>query len=278
MFLPFLISLDVNNNFVFILFAAIKSMRSRQFIDKLIGDYRATTPSYHRVMNILKPYSDKSDHIALRTFRRNGEFNRLYNILTHDGGWTPRDCYQFPSKKITAQWFSPNHPKSTRIFLSEIIDTDLSDRAQSIINKYIPFIKQTLSAPPPIVDYQDYLDLDRESNYAAWTLIHGTIVNHETIPIPESSFPAFIELMEQNGIELLKTPNVVKVSKDGLLLQASSPADMVNVRFLSGIKLVPGSFVEYIDRLPTLSGERRDGFEADNALQIFDSTLIRDYS
>jgi hypothetical protein len=86
--------------------------------------------------------------------------------------------------------------------------------------------------------------------------------------------------------ELMRSPTI-KESEDRLLLQASSKSDLVAVKFEDSEHKVPGSFLEYIDRLVLpkfLSNQsllskhkysdiyRREGFETNNALQIFEST------
>jgi hypothetical protein len=206
------------------------------------------------------------------------------------------------------------------VFLSEILDNELSDQAQEIINEYVPKIEirarvnlldsensdhnsdDDFSAAegralidfqsPPIVKYSDYVKLDEESNYAAWTLIHGPIVNHEALAVHKlkgnNTLNTCVNLLDSNGIKIVRSASgVIKESEDGLLLQASSVADKIRIKFRndkgSSEHIVPGSFVEYAERLVLpkhcnlpfgmhKEHHRRDGFETSNALQIFEST------
>ncbi|MEM9648382.1 MAG: DUF1338 family protein, partial [Bacteroidota bacterium] len=76
----------------------------------------------------------------------------------------------------------------------------------------------------------------------------------------------------------------IKVSKDGLLKQSSSVAQMVEAEFALGKTAnIAGSYVEFAERLPLPNFEsiphnklsrdqRREGFEAANADKIFEST------
>lgn len=215
------------------------------FVDKLLDNYRINSRSYQKVRDFLYKNGEwtddiQTDHIAIRSFRRNNGFEKLYNIFTQDKAWSPMEKYNFPSKNIEAQWFRPNHIGYPRIFLSEILDHQLSPLSQKIINKYI-----SKDDEKRIVSYSDYLEIDRESNYAAWTLIHGNSVNHETIPVHKLKFSNTLEKFINNEKELpklLRTPEIIKKSEDGLLLQASSHSDIVNVIFREGIYKVPGSF------------------------------------
>lgn len=295
--------------------------RVLNFINTAMQKYRDVTPSYTHAIKILndnKAIPDsgiKHDHVAIRTFRRNQGFNRIKNILLLGDVYTPMECYTFEAKLLKAQWFKPKSEYYPRVFLSELLDDQLSVKSRYIVNQYIESVEEVEKVSPPIaaivdddsiacidrlinntlspvykptIDYDDYLELNKESNYAAWTLIHGQIINHETIPVhllnyPYNDLSSVLKLLEVSGLELLKEPNVIKTSTDGLLLQSSTLSDAVSVKFKHGYEIVPGSFVEYIERKPlpqcsTLPEElvteenRRDGFETTNAFFIFDST------
>lgn len=256
-------------------------MQRRAFalVDRMVHEYRAKTPSYSRVVSMLREMGHteiQSDHIALRTFRCTDGFQTVRSKLVEDGAYVARDCFQFPEKHIVAQWFSPSDARYPRVFLSELRDERLSPWAQAVLAKYLP------RTP---VKYDDYVTLERESNYAAWTLLHGTVVNHETIPVHTfgTTLDDFVTTMKARGLTFVETPAIVKVSPDGLLCQASSPADLVDFHFADREAKVPGSFVEYIHRavLPQYTdvkrpndAHRRDGFAEGNAFHIFDSTKV----
>ena len=103
----------------------------------------------------------------------------------------------------------------------------------------------------------------------------------------------FVTFLQDNGFEL-NSPNdtVLNTSPDGLLLQCSTKAAMVEGHFLDQTADIPGSYVEFAYRGLTketveqlLSGQlafeslskdhRRDGFEVGNADKIFESTFTR---
>lgn len=257
------------------MFSLYQSMaQTRALIGRMVAEYRAKTPSYARIVDILGS-AVQSDHIALRSFRSTGGYRNTRETLLEGGAYVARDCFRFPQKHVQAQWFGPTTPGEPRVFLSEILDSNLSTEAQSIIARYLP-----IASMPT---YDEYVQLERESNYAAWTLVHGTVVNHETIPVHNMGvlLEDFVKDMKEKGVKFVETPSAIKVSDDGLLRQASSPADLVEVKFRNGTFAVPGSFVEYIHRgvLPQFASmrevddnHRRDGFAEGNAFHIFDST------
>jgi len=63
--------------------------------------------------------------------------------------------------------------------------------------------------------------------------------------------------------------NPIQVSRDGDLLQFSIMADTIDFKFSDGVRAVPFSFIEFVERK---NGRR--GFEGENAAKIFDSTKL----
>ena len=177
-----------------------------------------------------------------------------------------------------------------------------------------------------------YETVARASEYAAWTLINGHALNHVAVAVhrlfvasddAKSTRRRFASL--EQCLSFLAAPPVstptsraggaeVKVSPDGGLRQAATVADLVEVQFANENEekllfgdedarrdardanraLVPASYVEFVDRLPSrvfsatdrTSGVdvsvfdgyvperlRRDGFETRNADAIFESTF-----
>ena len=169
----------------------------------------------------------------------------------------------------------------------------------------------------------EYETVSRASEYAAWTLINGHALNHVAVPVhrlfvdgvanqketDEAGSPRRRFASLETCLAFLQAPpfslplsnaggGEVKVSPDGGLRQASTVADDVEFEFCSSFgangdeaeaktktkSLVPASYVEFVDRLPTENSggqnghhvpERllRDGFETANADAIFESTF-----
>ena len=108
------------------------------------------------------------------------------------------------------------------------------------------------------------------------------------LPPPYNSVATLNRLLQQHGISLNDSGGIVKQSPDGLLLQSSSVADMVQAEFDDGqggteTHPIAGSYIEFAERrvLPAFQHlpatdlrreHRREGFEAGNADKIFEST------
>lgn len=248
----------------------------------------------------------ENDHIAFRTLGvENLGITSLEKIFLYLG-YTKRDNYNFESKKLNAYWYAPPEPKYPRIFISELRVEDLSQEAQQIIKKYTSKVNTDPVSTLNMEDSQeigaffyhplwqvptlkDYEILASESEYAAWVIYNRYYLNHYTIsvhnlPKPYNQLEKFNDFLEDIGVVLNTSGGKIKTSADGLLKQSSSVAKMITATFANGeTKKISSSYVEFAERLPekgyehlhesSLSREkRRDGFEANNADKIFEST------
>ncbi len=280
-------------------------------LDGLMTRYRERIPDVHAIINrmaeksLIKSLDDiQNDHIAFRTMGvENLGITSLEKIFLHYG-YQKKDFYDFPAKKLTAYWYAPPKPKYPRIFISELMVDQLTDKSAEIIRSYTneviqdpvdmlnlddadqvdDFLHKSLWRTP---SWEDYEALGKESEYAAWVIYNRYYLNHFTISVhnlPEgfNSIAQFNIFLEENGFKLNDSGGKIKVSKDGLLLQSSTVAEMIEAEFssISGkpvIKKIPGSYVEFAERRPVNTdgnsdSNRREGFEADNANHIFEST------
>ena len=247
-----------------------------------------------------------NDHIAFRTLGvPNLGIASFEKIFLHYG-YTKMDSYYFSAKKLDAYWYAPPSHQYPRIFISELRVEDLSAAAQRIISQYTnavnadpmdtidlndpkavgEFFYQPLWKLPTLAHFQQ---LSEESEYAAWVIYNRYYLNHYTIsvhdlPAPYNALEAFNAFLEGIGIVLNTSGGKIKTSKDGLLRQTSTVAEMVEATFANNEKMkISGSYVEFAERsvLPELESlaknkiqrkHRREGFEAANADKIFEST------
>jgi len=247
-----------------------------------------------------------NDHIAFRTLGvPNLGIASFEKIFLHHG-YKRMEPYHFPEKKLDAYWYAPPEERLPRIFISELRVQDLSEQAQGIIGKYTgqvtsdpvdqlnlndltavgAFFHKPLWSLPTLKDYKLLLE---ESEYAAWVIYNRYYLNHYTISVHElpeayNNLEHFNNFLESIGIVLNSAGGKLKESKDGLLRQSSSVAQMVDAEFANGEKTkIAGSYVEFAERLPLpeyqnlakeqlSSNHRREGFEAANADKIFEST------
>lgn len=229
------------------------------FVRSALTGFRATTPSLGRIESLLNldPARYCPDHIAFRTFSSRGGIDSIaQNLTTTD--YIEKDSYQFPTKHLNARWFAPITPGLPRVFISQLEDHSLSVASQMIITK------------SSSISFSDYEQLRSESEYGAWTLMNGSVVNHTTISIDDliniNSLKELHVILKMNGFTLLNVGGEIKVSNDGLLKQSSIISDTKPYIFSDQTtRLLSGGFVEFIHRY-------RDGFEAGNAVHIFEST------
>lgn len=248
----------------------------------------------------------ENDHIAFRTLGvRYLGMRSLEQIFLHYG-YERRDAYRFPAKKLDAFWYSPPREDLPRIFISELRVSDLAPATQALIRSYTDevtrdpvkalnlndavqvdaFLHAGLWRLPSLADYQQ---LGAESEYAAWVIYNRYYLNHFTIsvhnlPTGYDTIADFNAFLERRGFTLNDAGGTIKRSPDGLLLQSSTIAELIEVEFADRERQqIAGSYVEFAERqvLPSFAElskaelrreHRREGFEASNADKIFEST------
>ncbi len=258
---------------------------------------------------IAQAHEIENDHIAFRTMGvPQLGIQSLESIFLHYG-YQRKDPYHFAEKKLDAFWYAPPRDRYPRIFISELRVTDLSDEAQAIIHSYTDevqsdpvksldlddaeqvdlFLHTPLWRTPTLVDYQR---LSSESEYAAWVIYNHYYLNHFTISVHNlpryNEIDQFNQWLESRHFRLNDSGGKAKKSPDGLLNQSSTVASMVTAQFDDGhggliSHEISGSYVEFAERkvLPQFADlpagqiqrmHRREGFEAQNADKIFEST------
>lgn len=286
-----------------------------QVMDGLMRRYSERVPDVNKILSSMERdhivpsrSAIENDHIAFRTMGVPHLGIASFEKIFLHYGYTKRDPYFFASKKLDAFWFAPPEPHFPRIFVSELRVGDLSLEAQAIIHSYT----NPISADPVdsldldnaaqvdhflhsglwhLPTWADYSRLLEESEYAAWVIYNRYYLNHFTISLhnlPEaySTVEAFNIYLESIGIQLNNSGGKIKISPDGLLLQSSTVAEIVEATFACGSKhSIAGSYVEFAERRPLPQfahlppsewkrEHRRDGFEAGNADKIFESTYL----
>lgn len=208
---------------------------------------------------------------------------------------------------MDAYWYAPPDEKFPRIFISELRVGDLSENARKIIHSYTDEVKSDpvdqlhLKDPVSVGNFlhkplwriptkADYLALLEESEYAAWVIYNRYYLNHYTISVHYlkegyNQLTQFNDFLERNGIKLNDAGGKIKTSPDGLLLQSSTVAQVLEAGFAGDEKhMIAGSYIEFAERrvLPQFAHlqkqdlkreHRREGFEANNADKIFESTF-----
>ncbi len=290
-----------------------KQATLQKVLDGLMRRYQERVPDVKAIFQamlkekiIADPSEIENDHIAFRTLGvPHLGIQSLEKIFLHYG-YTKRDAYFFPEKKLNAYWYAPENIHHPRIFISELRINDLSPGSQNIIRSYTnevvsdPVDKLDLNNAQQVDEFlhsglwrlpswEDYSALAKESEYAAWAIYNRYYLNHFTISVHNlkegfNTIAAFNGFLEQHGFVLNDSSGKIKKSPDGGLLQSSTVAHMIEAPFAHGDKhQIPGSYVEFAERriLPEFQHlslsevtreHRREGFEAANADKIFEST------
>ncbi|MAT71246.1 MAG: DUF1338 domain-containing protein [Planctomycetaceae bacterium] len=283
----------------------------------LMSRYRQRVPDVDKVIRamvdagyVASADDIENDHIAFRTMGvPQLGIASLEKIFLHYG-YERRDRFDFPGKKLDAHWYAPPAATYPRIFISELRVGDLTEEAQQIITSYTDevtsdpvdalnlddgaavdaFLHTPLWRTPTWADYQR---LAEESEYAAWVIYNRYYLNHFTVsvhnlPAGVDTIAAYNEFLKSIGVKLNDSGGEAKTSGDGLLIQSSTVAEMVDAEFATpagGTEThrISGSYVEFAERrvLPEFASlprneirrqHRRDGFETANADKIFEST------
>jgi hypothetical protein len=280
----------------------------------LMARYKKNVPAVDFVLNnmleegiINSNHEIENDHVAFRTLGIPHLGIKSFEKIFIHFGYQKRDFYEFNSKKLNAYWFSPPVLDLPRIFVSELRINELSEEARTIILKYTKYIKED---PVDKLDLNKWEDIDHflhhplwekpelkeyeklqsESEYASWVIYNRYYLNHYTISVHSlkkayNTIKEFNEFLQKIGVKLNSAGGEIKTSKDGLLIQSSTVAEMLSGDFANGqTKSISGSYVEFAERkvLPQFANmaiskitreHRRDGFEASNADKIFESTF-----
>ena len=276
-------------------------IQAHDLVKNLWDVYRQNVPTASRVFEALIDINEVwiEDHIALRTFNWKKFNKHNLEMFFESLGWqTIESSYMFPEKKLTALHMAHPDRSLPKIFISQLEVEQLSAACIDIINKYLSNQEESLNSRMSLDDaikhfcippwgranLNDYHQLLKESQYAAWTLLFGNNVNHFTISVHLmrhlNNLAEMNNLVESLGIILNDDHGKIKGSPDVLLEQSSTLADLLEVEFDRGERIeVPYAFIEFANRYPL--GEYAEkwedyfqGFVEGNADRIFTSTNI----
>ncbi|ESQ46647.1 hypothetical protein EUTSA_v10000255mg [Eutrema salsugineum] len=281
-------------------------------LESILKTYLRKNPMAKTVWELVQSVDNEKisyDHFFFRTFKVDGYgIDSLSNFFM-DYGYKIGGKLDFPKKKVRVLWLSPpdlhvpgyrhglgNGPLPRLVFAELLVDK-LSSESQDIIRKYLKpqggkqaILSSTLGSliweKPTSTDFNQ---LAKESEYAAWTLIHGYTMNHLAFAVHRlkhrfSDIKCVQEYLEEQEFELNKDGGVLKVSQDGLLLQVSLMSEKLPVEFADGVtETTTASYIEFVQRLilPEFKDlpcdeirefHRREGLEQASAYHIMEST------
>ena len=250
--------MKIKDNLIYI--GLSKNMNVKKYID--------LTPSFQKIFKLFSQNNQSPilDHYAIRSFNLSNSLKPLLKAKYIQ----QKNTFSFPNHHATATWFYHSQFQIPRVFTSQYnsiyTDPNLinSNLDLNEINHYI----QNPNMKPSFYLYQTIQD---KNQYLAWTLLHRNLINHIAFETP--NIHLITNQIKNNGFKINNETNPIQVSEDGLLLQSSIQADKVKYPFCDKEEWVPGGFVEFIERrYNPETGEKREGFETQNANVIFNST------
>lgn len=254
--------------------------------DKIWQDYCQLNPQARKIYEAFTSKNEAviNDHIAYRTLQhpRLG----IKHIAQHfeKYGYTEKGEYFFKEKKLYAKHYEHADPTQPKIFISELEMNKLSPRSQEILHLWAQSLpaqfdqneSHIFSGRPWAMSYKNYLELAKESEYAAWLSAFGFRSNHFTVLV--NSLKGFKSLQEVNefvkglGYALNTSGGEIKGTPEELLEQSSTLAGEIEVEFTDGKHKVPACYYEFARRYKLPSGDFYQGFIAKSADKIFEST------
>lgn len=266
-------------------------MDLQAIFSRLFKDYKILNPSVDKIHSLLKNKDEEivNDHIAFRTYNlpkiNIGALAKAFEVR----GYKERGNYRFNEKKLTAKHYeNDKNPFAPKIFISQLETDDLSIEIQKIINDHYQNILQNLPHPEKLIfsknpwikpSYKNYQLLRTESEYAAWMYVFGFRANHFTIFVNHlkhfKSLEDLNRFLMNEGFELNNAGGIIKGSKKELLKQSSTLADKINIEFSDGIYTIPACYYEFAERFKLTNNKLFNGFIANSANKIFESTDFR---
>lgn len=253
----------------------------------LWDDYINLNPRVAQIHQLIEDRGEViiNDHVAFRTFAYDGIRVEDLGKFFQDLGYTYGGDYEFKGKKLRARHLDAPDPALPKVFISELLLDQCSDRVQEVVEAiitqagadYFKSMDYLWSGRPwSPVSFQVYDVLRQESEYAGWLYVFGFRANHFTVNVNQlktlNDLSALNDLIKSHGIALNQSGGEIKGGAEVCLSQSSTLADPVAVEFVEGTYSVPSCYYEFALRHETPSGVLYQGFIADNADKIFEST------
>lgn len=265
-------------------------MEMNKFLDKMWKQYVELNPDALKIHQLLEDKNDHvlNDHVAYRTIKHPKLGIKSLAKHFEKYGYVEKSDYHFELKKLYAIHMEHKEdPSLPKIFISELLLEKFSESLQSTLNQVIEQIPIELIKDVALCTagrvwkskHSTYLELYKESEYAAWFYVYGFCANHFTVNLNElSSFKEVSDLntfLIENGFAMNESGGLVKGSEKEMLEQSSTMAYNKKVKLEDGVFELPSCYYEFAKRYKDQSGRLYQGFVAKSADKIFESTNKR---
>lgn len=263
--------------------------------DRLWQQFRARVSYADRYATLVEQKGGRvaNDHIAFRTFDSSPSeapgitgMARIFEAL----GYARRGEYTFTEKKLFAIHLEHEaDPSLPKIFISELQVKKLSSDLQALIAEVTKtakplFSPNDLASSHVLFNYftrpwdaptaAQVQKANKESQYAAWTLLHGNAVNHFTAFVNGQNVPEWgdiegtIAALRKEGIPMKET---IEGERGTKLRQSSTEAVMLKTEVKDGMIDWPYAYYEIAERNP-IDGTVYQGFLGEQATHLFEMT------
>ena len=263
-------------------------MKYQEIFDKLWQVYTAQNPAVKKVYDLLSAEGETiiNDHIAFRTFDHPLISIDVLSRPFLENGYIHKGDYRFTEKKLFARHFEHREDeRAPRVFISQLITSEFSPFLQNAVNEWISAIPSGKLASDELIrsgnisglpSFNVFLELRKESEYAAWLYVNGFCANHFTVSVnyltKYDTVAKINAFLKQNGFMMNDAGGEIQGTPGELLEQSSIKAGMVKTTFSEGTYEVPGCYYEFAKRYPDHDGRLYSGFIAKSADKIFQST------
>lgn len=261
-----------------------------------------------------------NDHIAFRTLAAQqpqtgiASVSRVFEAL----GYRAAGNYHFEDKQLSAIHYQHSNPQFPKLFVSELKTWELPTAARRIIEQTLvnhrPALRSELlgtlagldgaanSSPEQllseVVDFfhtlpwqppqrHDIGELNKTSQYGAWTLVHGYNVNHFTSLVNSHGVPALNDL-EKTMAALtaagVPVKNEIEGERGSKLRQSATEAVKIDVDVRDGesATTMPWSYAYFelaerneVTDAATGKRGRFEGFLGPQATNLFEMTRLK---
>ncbi len=265
-----------------------KSKQTIQNIDELLEamwlDYTEINPQAKKIHELFASRGETvvNDHIALRTFNLPPINIDVLARSFVQFGYRQRGNYEFPDKRLVAKHYeADSRPK---VFISELQVEKFDNSFQKIVKDMVDALDNSITDRfdlciahrPWDLSFDTYQKLRKSSEYAAWVAALGFRPNHFTVLVNAlktfDTLQAVNDFLEGEGFLLNEAGGKIKGNPALLLEQSSVLAGNVQVGFSDGLRTVPGCYYEFAQRYESEPGNLYQGFIAQSANRIFEST------
>lgn len=259
----------------------------QSLFDNLWKQYVGLNKTAEQIHSLLKSKNNNeilNDHVAFRTFKH-PQYGISHLAKTFEQlGYKDMGDYHFEVKKLYAKHYEHPDKNLPKVFISELLTENFSSFFQNTFLELAKSMPEDQRNDPGVSysgthwnkSFDVYKKLYAESPYGAWLYAFGFCANHFTVYLNSlNNFSDLSELnqfLKDNNFILNASGGEIKGSPELFLEQSSTMANEIMVSFTDGDHKIPSCYYEFAKRYNMPDGKIYQGFVANSADKIFEST------